>query len=235
MAFKKSDFIELEFTGKFKNGEIFDSNIKEDLETLHLGHGHPIEARPFILCLEEQMFLKSIEDFLIGKDIGEYKVELSPEKAFGNRSPNLIMRIPMKTFAEQKINPTPGDVFNFDGRIAKILTVSGGRIMADFNNPLAGKEVIYKLNVKRRVDDLNEKIKAMIEFLFKRDLNFEIKDNKIIVDIEEPLAKFAEMFKDKFKELFKLALEVRAIKSQKKEKPILDAEKLDKKYNNPSD
>jgi peptidylprolyl isomerase len=229
MVFKKSDFIELEFTGKFKNGEIFDSNIKEDLETLHSGHDHPVESKSFILCLGEQMFLKSIEDFLIGKDIGEYKVELSPEKAFGNRISSLIMRIPSKVFAQQRINPTPGDVFNFDGRIARILTVSGGRIMADFNNPLAGKEVVYTIRIKRKVEDINEKIKVLIEFLFRQDLEFEIKDNKIIMDIDESLVKFAEMFKDKFKELFKLELEVRAIKSQKKGKPILNAEKLDKK------
>ena len=29
---KKKDFIEIEFTGKTKDGEIFDSNTKEDLE-----------------------------------------------------------------------------------------------------------------------------------------------------------------------------------------------------------
>ena len=30
MTLKKGDFIEIEFTGKLKDGEIFDSNIKED-------------------------------------------------------------------------------------------------------------------------------------------------------------------------------------------------------------
>src|SRR3990172_2844635 len=86
MAFKKMDFVELEFTGRLKNGEIFDSNIKEDLEKLHHGHNHPIETKPFVLCLGEHMFLDSIEDFLMGKDIGEYEISLSPEKAFGVRN-----------------------------------------------------------------------------------------------------------------------------------------------------
>ena len=225
MAFKKSDFIELEFTGKLKNGEIFDSNIKEDLEKLHIGHNHPIEAKPFILCLGEQMFLKSVEDFLIGKDIGEYEIELPPEKAFGSRNSKLMMRIPMKVFREQKINPVQGDVFNFDGKIAKILTVSGGRVMADFNSPLAGKEVVYKLKVKRKIEDLNEKIKSLINFLFRRDLNFEINNKKIIMDIEPPLKEFAEMFKDKFKNIFNLELEIREAKKQEKEKTKEDTKK----------
>jgi len=46
MTLKKGDFIEIEFTGKLKDGEIFDSNIKEDLKKLHEGHDHPIETKP---------------------------------------------------------------------------------------------------------------------------------------------------------------------------------------------
>ncbi len=224
MAFKNRDFIELDFTGRLKNGEIFDTNIKEDLEKLHMGHDHPIETKSFILCLGEGMFLKAIEDFLIGKDIGEYEIELTPEKAFGLRSPKLIMRIPTKVFREQKINPIQGEVFNFDGRLAKILTVSGGRIMADFNNPLSGKEVVYKLKVKRKVTDTNEKIKAIINFFFKRDLNFEVKDNKIILDIEAPLKKYAEMLASKFKELFSMELEIKEITEKEKPKESLQVE-----------
>ena len=218
MQLKKSDFIELEFTGRLKDGGIFDSNIKEDLEKLHSEHNNQIEAKPFILCLGENMFLKAIEDFLTDKEIGEYEIKLPPEKAFGIRDSRLIMRIPIKIFKEQKINPVQGEVFNFDGRFAKILTVSGGRVMDDFNNPLAGKEVIYKLKVTRKVEDINEKIKALINFLFRKNLDFEIKDRKIFLYIEEPIKKFAEMFKDKFNELFKLELEVKEIKKDEKGK-----------------
>ena len=224
MAFKTMDFVELEFTGRLKNGEIFDSNIKEDLEKLHHGHNHPIETKPFILCIGEHMFLDSIEDFLMGKDTGEYEISLSPEKAFGIRDPKMIMRIPMKIFMEQKINPVQGEVFNFDGRLAKILTVSGGRVMADFNNPLAGKDVMYKLKVKRKVDDVNEKIKAFINFLFRRDLNFEVKEKKIIVETEPQLSQFIEIFKEKFKSLFDMELEAREIKKKENPKKDLNSE-----------
>ena len=224
MALKKQDFIEIEFTGKLKNGEVFDSNIREDLEKLHYGHDHPIETKPFVLCLGEQMFLQSIEEFLLGKDVGEYEIELSPEKAFGARSPKMIMKIPSKVFKEQRVNPSPGEVFNFDGRLAKILTVSGGRIIADFNNPLAGKDVVYKLRVKRKVEDLNEKIKALISFLFRRDLKFEVKDKKIILEIESQLKQFAEVFKDKFQSLLGLDLEVKEIKAKENPKKDLNAE-----------
>ena len=154
------------------------------------------------------MFLKGIDDFLIGKEPGKYEVELSPEKAFGKRNSSLIQLIPMKVFQGQNTQPVPGAMFNFDGRPARILTVSGGRVMADFNNPLAGKEVVYNVNAKRKVEDLNEKIKALIDFFFRKELEFEIKDKKIILKLEKSMADYAKMFKDKFEEILGLELEI---------------------------
>ena len=208
MKLEKKDFIEIDFTGKVKDGEIFDSTIKEDLEKLHHGHDHPIEAKPFIFSLGEGMFLKSLEDFLMEKDPGQYTVELAPENAFGNRDSSLIQMMPLKIFREHNTNPVPGVLFNFDGRIGKALTVSSGRVMVDFNNPLAGKTVIYNINVKRKVTDMNEKARALIDFLFKRDMNFTIEGTKLILKTEKNLRKFAEIFRDKFKDLLDLDLEV---------------------------
>ena len=205
MTLKKKDFIEIEFTGKVKDGEVFDSNIKKDLEGTNLN----FNPKPFIFCLGEGMFLKGAEDFLIGKEIGEHNIELSPEKAFGDRNQKLIQVVSMKVFREQKMNPVQGAMFNFDGRLAKILSVSGGRVIVDFNNPVAGKDVVYEMKVLRKVDDINEKTKALIQFLFKRDLNFEINEKKVILKVEKELVKFVELFKDKFKDILGLELEAK--------------------------
>ncbi len=208
MTLNKKDFIEIEFTGKVKGGEIFDSNIKQDLEKIHLGHNHPVESKPFIFCLGEHMFLNALDDFLIGKDIGEYEIELDPEQAFGKRNPSLIQTIPMRIFREHGTNPIPGTILNFDGRIGKALIVSGGRVMVDFNSPLAGKTVVYKINVKRKITEINEKIKAMNEFFFKRDMEFTVDDKRLTIKTEKNMKKIVEMFKDKFKEIFDMEMNV---------------------------
>ena len=207
MIMQKKDFVEIEFTGKIKDGDVFDSNIKEDLAKIN-----PKETpRPFIFCLGEGMFLKGVEDFLIGKEIGKYTINLSPENAFGPRIPSFIQMIPMKIFREQRVNPAVGAVFNFDGRIAKVLSVSSGRVMVDFNSPLAGKDVIYDVKVIRKVEDINEKVKSFLNFLFRRDLKFSIVDKKVIIESEKNMIKFIEMFQEKFKEVFGLDLEVKEI------------------------
>jgi FKBP-type peptidyl-prolyl cis-trans isomerase 2 len=207
MPFQKNDFIEIEFTGRIKGGEVFDSNISEELKKLNSSQ----QAKPFVFCVGQDMFLTGIEDFLISKEMGNYEIELTPEKAFGLRNPSLIQMIPLKVFIEHQINPIPGAVLTFDNKLGKVLTVSGGRIMVDFNNPLAGKEVVYKVNVLRKVEDTNEKIKALNEFLFRRDFKFEIQDKKLILEVDKGFKPFVELFKDKFKEIFGLEIEVKEI------------------------
>ena len=213
MIIQKKDFIEIEFTGRTKEGGIFDSNVKENLENLHSTE----IAKPLIFCLGEEMFLKGIDDFLIGKEVGKYTIELSPEKAFGPRVSDFVQMIPSKIFREQRLNPVPGAVFNFDGRLAKVLSVSGGRIMVDFNHPLAGKTLIYEVNVLRKVDDLNEKIKSFFDVLFKREFKFSVEGKKVTIEIEKNISKFVEMFKEKFKSIFDLDLEIKEIENTTKE------------------
>lgn len=207
MTLQKKDFIEIEFTGRVRDGDIFDSNIKKDLEKLN----PDITPKPAIICLGEGMFLKAIDDFLIGKEFGNYKIELVPEKAFGVRLPQLVQKVPMKLFTSQKLNPYPGAIFNFDGRMAKVLSVSGGRVMVDFNHPLSGKNVIYEIRVLRKIEDLNEKIKSFIDFLFRREFQFSVQDNKIVIEAEKQMSQFIEMFKGKFKDVFDMDLEVKEI------------------------
>ena len=212
MTLQKKDFIEIEFTGKIKGGEIFDSNIKEDIEKA----GLKTKAKPFIFSLGQGMFLKGIDDFLIGKETGKkYDIELESKDAFGVRDSSLIKIMPIAVFQKHKLNAVPGMIYNFDGRIAKVLSVSGGRVRVDFNNLLAGKDVEYKVKVLKKIDKLDEKIKALSSFLFKKEFKFTVKDKKIIMHVDKPLVKFVEMFKEKFKEIFGMELEVKKAEENK--------------------
>lgn len=216
MVLKKNDFIEIEFTGKTPDGDVFDSNIKEVLEGLNPNYNKD-QAKPFSFALGQGMFLKGVEDFLLEKgELGKnYKIELSPENAFGFRQSQLVQLIPMRIFIQQKINPSPGMAFNFDGRIGKILSVSGGRVMVDFNHLLAGKKLIYDVNILRKIDDQTEKTKSFIDFLFKRELDFEIKNEDLFIKTENQMKQFIELFKDKFKEVLNLNLHVDLLEPSK--------------------
>lgn len=226
MTFKKNDFIEIEFTARVKNGDVFDSNIKEEVEKLHQGHDHKIDAKPLIFSLGNGMFLKSIEEFLIGKELGIYEVDLSPEKAFGLRNKDMIKTVPMKFFKENKLNPFLGAVFNFDNFVGKVISVSGGRVLVDFNHPLANKEVVYKVNVLKKIENTEEKVKALCDFFFRKNFEFEVKDKKIILEADKNYSKFITLFKEKFKEILDLDLEVKEVEEENEKQENVDNKNL---------
>lgn len=232
---EKKDFIEIEFTGRVQNGEIFDSNVEKDVKKAKL----KTKPEPFIFSLGQGMFLKGVDDFLIGKEPGKtYEIKLDAKDAFGTRNPKLIKVVPLSTFKNHNVKPFPGAVFNFDGKPAKILSVSGGRVRVDFNNLLAGKDVEYNVNVLRKVTDIKEKAESLIKFLFRKDMDFKIneKDKKIIIKANPHFSKILKMFKDKFKEILDLDLEVDEIKEKSKSGAEKDTkEKQDKDKNENSE
>jgi len=211
MKLKEKDFIEIEFSGKLKDGAVFDSNIASELKKLN----PQAKAKPFILSLGQGMFLKGVEDVLVGKEVGEHTIDLVAEKAFGKRDTKLVQRVPMKVFREQNLNPIPGMSFNFDGKVGKILASSGGRVLVDFNNPIAGKDVTYVVKILRKVDEQKEKIGAFVEFLFRKKLAFSVKEKVLEIEAEKGMSEFIVLFKDKFKDLF--GLDVTVKEGQKKE------------------
>ena len=203
MAIQKKDFVEMEYTGRVKDGDIFDSNIPEDVKKMNLN----INPNPIIICIGENMILPSIDEFLIGKDIGNYTLDLPAEKAFGERKRELIRTVSLSLFKNQDRYPQPGMVFSFDNMLGKVTAVSGGRVIIDFNNPIAGKEVIYTIKIKRIIENQEEKVKSLILTYFGKEFTFKIENNKLIIEVEKKLVKLFEIFKPKFKEIFNLDLE----------------------------
>jgi FKBP-type peptidyl-prolyl cis-trans isomerase 2 len=203
MAIKKNDFVEIEFTGK-SNNLVFDTTNKEEAKSI----GLDVEVKPLIVSVGNQMLVKGFDEILEGKEINKkYSIHLTPDKAFGKRQPGLVKILPIKVFHQQNMNPVPGMTVQLDNYIAKVLSVSGGRVSVDFNNPLAGKDVDYDFTIKRIVEDNTEKVNALQDFFFKMRFDFEIKDKKVIFKKPE-IRPFVDVFKPRFKEITGLDFEV---------------------------
>jgi len=212
---KKNDFIEIEFTGK-SNNEIFDTTNKEEAKSI----GIEADIKPQIISVGNEMLLKGFDNELENKEINKkYSIHLNPEQAFGPRNPQLIKTLPMRVFREKNIQPMQGMTFNMDNHIAKILSVSGGRVITDFNNPLAGKEINYDFKIIRKITDNNEKINALQDFFFKQRFEFNIDEkNKKIIFKKQEIKPLIEMMNQKFKDMTGFGFEVEE-KKEKEEKP----------------
>ncbi len=242
MQVQKNDFIEIEFTGK-ANNKIFDTTHKEEAKKI----GIDADVKPIIVSVGNEMLLKGLDENLEGKEIEkQYSIKISPEKAFGSRNPSLIKTIPIKVFKEKDMNPVPGLTLQMDNYLVKILSVSGGRVIVDFNNPLAGKEIEYEFKILRKVDDIKEKINAIQDFFFRNRFEFTINetDKKVIFKPkkisqnkefsgpkksedflgEEKIMPFIALFGKKFKEItgFDFEVEKTSPKEEKKEEKSED-------------
>ena len=179
---KKLDFVEIEYTAKIKeDNTIFDTTEEKVAEENGL-HDKNSDYSPVVICVGENNILKGLEDQIIGKEAGkEYKFEIESENAFGKRNAKLIQLIPTSKFRQQNIQPIPGLQLNIDGMFGVVKTVSGGRCMVDFNHPLAGKDLVYDVKIKKIVDDNAEKLKSLLK------IHLQLKDAEI--ELSENLAK----------------------------------------------
>jgi len=92
------------------------------------------------------------DEALLGMKPGEEKtVELPPEKAFGPRDEKRVEAMPLAQLGDLARGLKPGaKVMGFrDGKpeTARVLSIEGGKARLDFNPPLAGKTVVYRLSV----------------------------------------------------------------------------------------
>ncbi|MEK6876575.1 MAG: peptidylprolyl isomerase, partial [Nanoarchaeota archaeon] len=159
---KKRDFVEIEYTGRIKEDNIIFDTTDEKVAKENNLHGH--DFSPAIICIGEEQVLKGIDKNLEGKDVGkEYEFDIKPEDAFGKKNAKLIQLIPTAKFKQQNIQPMPGMQLNIDGMVGTVKTVSGGRTLVDFNHPLAGKELSYKVMINKKITGNKEKLSGYLK------------------------------------------------------------------------
>jgi peptidylprolyl isomerase len=162
-AVNKGDFIKLEMTGTVQEtGEIFETTDQELAEQ----EGIYNENRNYgarLVIVGEGFVLRGLDNRLPGTPFDEeVEVEIPPDEAFGERDPTNIETIPYRILRSKGINPVVGAELEIDGRPAIIRSVGAGRVQVDYNHPLAGRTIVYKVNVTEHITADDEKWKALI-------------------------------------------------------------------------
>lgn len=162
---EKGDFIKIEYEGRLvTTGNVFDTTSEALAKSENIHEEHR-KYGPMLVVVGEGMVLPGVEKRLLEMKLNEEKeFNLKPEEAFGRRNPMLIQIVSMATFLKEKINPVPGLYVTINNRRARIQSVSGGRVRVDFNHPLAGKELNYKVKIVKTITVLKEKIDAVFEY-----------------------------------------------------------------------
>jgi FKBP-type peptidyl-prolyl cis-trans isomerase 2 len=184
---KKGDFVELNYVGKLKDDNVvFDTTVLDVAKTMP-NYNPKYNYATVIVCIGETHLITGLEHSLIGKTPGRYTFDIKAENGFGKKDAKLLKLLPLKLFTKEKIQPFVGLDVNIDNQVGIIRSVSGGRVIVDFNHPLAGKELVYDVEVKRIVTDPLEQVKSLLSMIHVPFNNIDIMDKKAVITMSAKL------------------------------------------------
>jgi len=128
--------VKVNYTGKLEDGSIFDSSLNEGREPLEVTVG-------------QGQLIKGFEDGLFDMSEGETKtVEIEPSEAYGEINIELINSVPRANVPE---GVQEGEMLQGEGPMGavnvKVVEVNEETVVLDANHPLAGKKLIFELEV----------------------------------------------------------------------------------------
>ncbi|MCS7128794.1 MAG: peptidylprolyl isomerase [Sulfolobales archaeon] len=162
MPIQDGDFILLDYVAKVKEtGNVVDTTI-EDVAKREGIYDSSKFYGPMLIVVGRGWIVKGVEEALKQLEPNvEVEVEVPPEKAYGERDPGKVKILSLREFRKRGYEISVGDVVEYGGLTGVVKSISGGRVVVDFNNPLAGKTLVYKLRVVKKIEDLNEKVAAL--------------------------------------------------------------------------
>ena len=133
----KGDKVKVNYTGRSQDGQVFESSIG---------------LRPLTFTIGSGEVVKGFEDAVIGMYPGQHKiVTVDPEEGFGMYDESLVIEISLEDIPEDLDIQVGMDfeVEDDEGNIlpATVIEIMDDSILVDANAPLAGKKVIYDIEL----------------------------------------------------------------------------------------
>jgi FKBP-type peptidyl-prolyl cis-trans isomerase SlpA len=134
---KQNDTVRVHYTGKLTDGQIFDSSL---------------EREPIEFTMGQGQLIPGFEKGLLDMKVNEKKtIEIPSEEAYGAPREELVQEVDKNQLPDE-IKPEPGMGLvskSPDGREMNLVVkeVKEDTIVVDGNHPLAGKDLIFDLEV----------------------------------------------------------------------------------------
>ncbi|MCE8423119.1 MAG: FKBP-type peptidyl-prolyl cis-trans isomerase [Candidatus Methanoperedens sp.] len=184
MSIENGDFIRLSFSGKTDEGRVYDTTDEE----IAKANGIYNEKGKYggdVIIVGAGHVIKGLDEALIGKEAGDSgSVTVPPEKAFGQRNPELIETIPITQFKEK---PQVGMPVEVDNRPGMVIRVIGRMAQVDFNRFLAGQTVTYDYVIKEKIEDREGKIQGLFGLYIGKELPIQINDDILTVELDQTM------------------------------------------------
>lgn len=191
MPLDKDSLIFANYTARVKDtGEAIETTLEDEAKKLKI-HDATKRYEPKLIAVGEGWLISGLDEAVKGMDVGQRKeIELSPEKAFGQRDPTQTRMIPLRKFGERANELAVGDSIEVENRVGVVRFIGSGRAQIDFNHRLAGKSIVYDFEVLKKVETDDEKFRALIDRRFAGEgskVTFSLKEEQLEVIVPEDL------------------------------------------------
>ncbi len=166
MVFDDGDFVLINYTIKVKNGDnyLVQETTYEDVAKQSNIYDANKKYGPYLIVIGKSSLIEAVNEAIKGMQPGEKKeIKADPSKAYGERREDLIIRVPIKQLKRYNIPLRIGQQVEIGGRVGVIERIAERFAYIDFNHPLAGKELLIDLEVVKKIEDFNEKVKYLVE------------------------------------------------------------------------
>lgn len=113
-----------------------------------------VDNKPSWLVMGDGSFSPAFESYLVGAKVGDVMTfELAAQDAFGESQPDNIHFMDISAFP-QDIKLESGAIVSFEQPNGEpipgiICQVEGASVKVDFNHPLAGKRVVFEIEIEQ--------------------------------------------------------------------------------------
>jgi peptidylprolyl isomerase len=190
MSLQKADFALINYTAKVKEtNDIFDTTYEDVAKKEHLFKEGRI-YEPKLVVIGESWVLKALDEAITTMEVNKpATVEITPDKGFGQRDPEKIKRVPLKQLLAKDISPVIGAQIEYQNKDAVVRSIGAGRVLLDFNPPLAGRTLIYEVIVTKKLESKKEKIGALVHrripIVEEEKFKLTIQDCSLTIDMPE--------------------------------------------------
>ena len=192
MTFDKGSLILLDYTARIKdNGEIFETTIEEDAKKSNL-YDPTRKYEPRLISVGEGWVLKGLDEALTSTDVGQkLSIEIPPDKGFGERDTNKVRMIPQRKLGEKANEIKVGDVVELDDRTGIVRYIGSGRVQIDYNHRLASRVLVYDVNVVKKIESNEDKIKYLLKRRLPLDdekAKIEHNNDTVVIELSEDIS-----------------------------------------------
>jgi len=177
----------INYTTKIKEtGEVIETTIEEVAKANKI-YKEGAKYEPKLIAVGKGWILKALDEEIQKLNVGDKAtIEVPPEKAFGNRDPLKIKVIPLRKFGEKAKDVNVGDQVEYNGQVGTVISINSGRVQIDFNDRLAGKTLIYEIEIIKEITDLNEKVEKLIQRRIEiQNPVYKVDQGKVRIEIPE--------------------------------------------------